>query len=327
MLTWPHAATDWQSLMQEVESVYIEITRQISKHETVFIICNDATHKKQISDILTSEGINPDKYKLYTAPSNDSWTRDHGPISIWSEQKPMLLDFVFNGWGNKYPADKDNRISTVLHNNGAYGETGFKSIDFVLEGGSIESDGAGTLLTTTSCLLSKQRNPALNKDRIEKKLSEYLGAIRVIWLQHGQLLGDDTDGHIDTLARFVNQETIMYVSTSDPDNPNYESLEKMAEEIHQLKQINGQPYRLVSLPSPVITGEDGQYLPASYANFLIINGAVLVPVYGMDTDESVLNIFKECFDDRNIIPVNCRPLIKQYGSLHCITMHLPEGVI
>ena len=327
MLTWPHAATDWQPLLQEVEPVYIEITRQISKYESVFIICNDSIHKKQILNLLTEQEINSDSYQLHTAPSNDSWTRDHGPISVIVNQKPMLLDFTFNGWGNKYPADKDNHITSVLHNAGAFGKTDLKKIDFVLEGGSIESDGAGTLLTTTSCLLSKQRNPGLSMEEIDKKLSEYLGATRIFWFKHGQLLGDDTDGHIDTLIRFANQETIMYVTTDDPDNPNYESLKLMADELHQLKQINGKSYRLIPLPSPVITNEDGQYLPASYANFLIINHAVLVPIYGIETDYRVINTFKECFDDRNIIPINCRPLIKQYGSLHCITMHLPKGVI
>ncbi len=327
MLTWPHSATDWQTWLDEVEPVYIEITRQVSFHEKIIIACHDKTHKTHIETLLSQQGISVDKYRLYIAPSNDSWARDHGPITVMTGQQPRLLDFTFNGWGNKYPADLDNRITSTLYEEGAFGKTPYKEIDFVLEGGSIETDGKGTLLTTVSCLLSKQRNPGLGKKEIETKLTEYLGANHIIWIQHGQLPGDDTDGHIDTLVRFANDETILYVASDDTDDPDFASLKLMAEELQGLTKMNGTPYKLVPLPSPVITNAGGNYLPASYANFLIINNAVLVPIYGMDTDEGVIKIFKECFVDRKIIPVNCRPLIQQYGSLHCITMHLPQGVI
>jgi agmatine deiminase len=242
-------------------------------------------------------------------------------------QQPRLLDFTFNGWGNKYPADLDNRITTTLYKAGAFGKTPCQGIDFILEGGSIETDGQGTLMTTVSCLLSKHRNPGLGKKEIEAKLSEFLGADNIIWIHHGQLAGDDTDGHIDTLARFANDETILYVTSNESDDPNFASLNRMEEELQGLTKKNGKPYKLVSLPSPVITNAEGNYLPASYANFLIINHAVLVPVYGLETDAGVIKIFKECFVNRKIIPVNCRPLIQQYGSLHCITMHLPQGVV
>lgn len=327
MLTWPHPATDWEPWLDAVEPVYIEITQQVSIHEKIIIACHDQMHKTHIETLLSQHGITVDEYQLFIAPSNDSWARDHGPITLLANQEPRLLDFTFNGWGNKYPAELDNRITSVLYKAGAFGKAQYQKIDFVLEGGSIETDGQGTLLTTASCLLSQQRNPGLDKIEIEKKLSNYLGVERIIWIYNGQLLGDDTDGHIDTLARFANPETILYVSSDDMDDPNFISLKLLAEELEALTQIDGNPYKLVPLPSPVISNTDGSYLPASYANFLIINNAVLVPVYGVEYDEEVLKIFRECFVNRKIIPVNCRPLIQQYGSLHCITMHLPQGVV
>jgi agmatine/peptidylarginine deiminase len=167
----------------------------------------------------------------------------------------------------------------------------------------------------------------LNKNDIETRLNEYLGVDRIIWFHHGQLLGDDTDGHIDTLIRFADPETIFYAASDDRNDPNFESLRQMSEEVKLLKQKNGKPYQLVPLPSPVIKNNDGDYLPASYANFLIINNAVLVPMYGVKTDDQIIKTFSEYFVDRRVIAINCRPLIEQYGSLHCITMHLPEGVV
>jgi agmatine deiminase len=327
MLTWPHPATDWQPWLDEVEPVYIEIIRQVCVYEKVIIACHDQTSKTHIQALLSKQGISVDNLRLYIAPSNDSWSRDHGPITVMAAQQPRLLDFTFNGWGNKYPSDLDNRITATLYEAGAFGKTSCQKINFILEGGSIETDGKGTLLTTVSCLLSKQRNPGLEKKEIEATLSEHLGVNHFIWLHHGQLTGDDTDGHIDTLVRLTNDETILYVTSDDTDDPNFAALNLMAKELQGLTQANGKPYKLVPLPSPVITNAEGNYLPASYANFLIINNAVLVPIYGMESDAGVIKIFKECFADRKIIPVNCMPLIQQYGSLHCITMHLPQGVI
>ena len=327
MLTWPHENTDWQSNLVEVEAVYLDLTEKICRFEPVLIVCNDDVHQSRIANLLADANIPADAFQLVNAPSNDSWARDHGPVTVLVNGQPEILDFTFNGWGNKFASDKDNNITTRLREAGVLGEIPCKKIDFVLEGGSIESDGNGTLLTTTSCLLSDQRNPGLDKKQIESKLKEYLGATRILWLEHGHLLGDDTDGHIDTLARFINENTIMYVTTDNKTNPNYASLKSMQDEILQLKQSSGDMYNLVPLPSPVICNENGLHLPASYANFLIINRAVLVPVYDVEPDNNVLDIFADCFVDRKIIPVNCRPLINQFGSLHCITMHFPEGVI
>jgi len=327
MLTWPHPATDWQLWLHDVEPVYVEITRQISRYEKIIIACHDSDHKHHVEVLLLQQDIPDEQFRLYIAPSNDSWARDHGPITVMVNDKPELLDFIFNGWGNKYPAELDNQISFTLYKAGAFGKTPCKTIKFVLEGGSIETDGEGTLLTTTSCLLSDQRNRGMVKSEIESRLIDYLGVDRIIWFHHGQLLGDDTDGHIDTLIRFSDPETILYVASDDRNNPNFESLKRMSKELHGLKQKNGKPYRLVPLPSPAIKNNNDDYLPASYANFLVINNAVLVPTYGVESDEQIINRFSECFVDRRVIAINCRPLIEQYGSLHCITMHLPEEVV
>ena len=327
MLTWPHDKTDWANILDDVEPAFIEITRHVSKFQAVLIVCRDNEHKSYISGLLEKANTNHNNCHLYMAASNDSWARDHGPITIFKDGKPELLDFTFNGWGNKYSANYDNLITAELYNAHAFTNVTLKKTGFVMEGGSIETDGAGTLLTTSSCMLSPQRNPGYSRNKIEKKLKEFLHVQRVIWLNHGHLRGDDTDGHIDTLARFIDTETILYIASNDPSDPNYESLSLMEEELRSIKQINGKSYRLIQLPAIVIRDSNGQYLPASYANFLITNEAVLVPVYGTGTDTEVLEIFNQCFVDRKIIGINCRTLIRQYGSLHCITMHLPQGVI
>jgi len=314
-------------MLHEVEPVFVEITLQAGRRQTVIIACHDEAHSRHVGELLGAHGMPPDRYRLYIARSNDSWARDHGPISVLRDHQPQLLDFTFNGWGNKYPADLDNRITSLLHLAGAFGDTPLQTIDFVLEGGSIETDGQGTLLTTTSCLLSPQRNRGLVKTDSENRLRQYLNARRILWLEHGQLQGDDTDGHIDTLARFANPETILYVASTDPADPNYAPLQRMAEELKRFVRLNGDPYRLIPLPAPVIRDSSGQCLPASYANFLIINDAVLVPLYSIAMDALALEIFSKVFAQRKIIGINCRPLLQQYGSLHCVTMQLPAGIV
>lgn len=337
MLTWPHPETDWHPFLQEVEPVFTEIARHAARHQTVLVACHDARHREQVDARLQATGLTPGQYRLYIAPSNDSWARDHGPIAVLDDERPLLLDFVFNGWGGKFPADLDNCITRVLHQHGAFGNTPLLTTDFVLEGGSIETDGQGTLLTTTSCLLSPARNPGPAhtgrqqqenlKTEIENRLKRYLGVHRVLWLEHGRLQGDDTDGHIDTLARFAGTDTIVYAASADASDPNYASLRHMAGELKQLTRNDGAPYRLVPLPSPVIRDQAGKYLPASYVNFALVNELVLVPVYGVDMDVTALETIRQCFVSRHVVGINCRPLIQQYGSLHCVTMQLPAGIV
>jgi agmatine deiminase len=327
MLTWPHAHSDWQPFLQEVEPVFTEIAWHISRHEQVLISCWDETHQQHIRRQLDERGVDPGRVCFHIVPSNDSWARDHGPITMMQQQQPQLLDFVFNGWGNKYEAKLDNAITRQLCRQNAFGDTPIESVNLVLEGGSIESDGKGTLLTTSRCLLSPQRNPALDRPQLEQKLGELLGAERILWLEHGHLAGDDTDSHIDTLARFCAADTICHVSCDDRQDEHYTALQAMAEELAAFRQPSGEPYQLVPLPLPApIHNEDGIRLPATYANFLIINDAVLVPVYSDQNDALALQRLGECFPQREIIAINCTPLIEQYGSLHCVTMQIPAGV-
>jgi len=327
LLTWPHSETDWRDDLEEVESVFIDISKHLCQQTKLIIVCNDKLHKTHIDTLLKYNSILPGQYKLYIASSNDSWARDHGPITVLENGKPVILDFQFNGWGNKYPAELDNKISSKLCQQGTFKRTSFKTIDFVLEGGSIESDGEGTLMVAKSCLLSPNRNNNLEQKCIETKLTELLGVSRIFYIHNSQLSGDDTDGHIDNLVRFINTEIIFYIGCKDKNNPDYNFLNRMKNELRQLKQINGNPYKLIELPLPHIITEEGKLLPASYANFLISNNTVLVPQYGVPSDDEVLDIFNNFFVDQKIIRINCKPLIRQFGSLHCITMQFPSGVI
>ena len=265
---------------------------------------------------------------LSIAPSNDSWARDHAPLSVIENGHPVLMDFTFNGWGNKYPSELDNDIPNCLFRQGLFGGTPMVHSDMVLEGGSIDSDGQGTILTTSRCLLSPTRNPAMSREDIEAALREQLGAGTIHWLEHGALAGDDTDSHVDMLARFCNETTIAYTQCRNAEDSHYDELARMEQELQSLRNADGKPYRLIALPLPdAIYNRDGQRLPASYANFLIINHAVLVPVYDDPLDELAMTRLQDGFPQREIIPVPCRSLIEQYGSLHCVSMQLAEGVL
>ncbi|MBO7108674.1 MAG: agmatine deiminase family protein, partial [Prevotella sp.] len=235
----------------------------------------------------------------------------------------------FNGWGEKLPAELDNAINRRLYEDGSVKGEYVNHLDFVLEGGSIESDGKGTIFTTSCCLLAPHRNQPLTKEQIEERLKEYLYADRVLWIDHGQLTGDDTDGHIDTLVRIAPNDTLLYVGCDDPQDEQYEGLRLMEEQLRTFRTIDGKPYTLKKLPMPhPIYDEDGQRLPATYANFFIINGAVLCPTYAQpDLDAEALHIIGEAFPDREIVGIDCHSLIKQHGSLHCCTMQFPIGVL
>lgn len=328
MLTWPHAFGDWSRRLRQVEPVFTEIARQVALREKVLISCYDRAHREHVGELLQAAGVDMGKVILRTVPSNDTWARDHGPITVVCHGETLLLDFGFNGWGGKYGYELDNQISRKLYLADSFGDAPMQSVDMVLEGGSIEVDGSGTLLTTARCLLAPTRNPKMAREQIEKQLKASLGITRILWLQHGYLAGDDTDSHIDTLARYCDSHTIAYVSCDDPADEHYSELKAMEEELKTLRAADGQPYRLVPLPWPRAKyDEDGNRLPATYANFLIINGAVLAPIYEDPADETALARLRECFPDREVVPVNCLPLIYQFGSLHCVTMQLPEGVL
>jgi agmatine/peptidylarginine deiminase len=292
-LTWPHKDTDWAPMLPEITAVYEEMAREIAKREPLLIVA-------------------PEEFI-----SNDTWARDHGFITVEDHGELVLLDFCFNGWGEKFEAALDNAINRHLYEQGLVRGTYEDHLDFVLEGGSIESDGKGTVFTTTCCLMAPHRNQPLTQAQIEDRLKQYLGAERIVWINHGSLIGDDTDGHIDTLVRICPDDTLLYIG-ADADHPD---LLAMEEELRTLRTIDGRPYRLLQLPlpRPIYDGDDR--LPATYANYLVINGAVLVPTYAQpDLDAEALRTIALAYPDREIVPIDCRPVIRQHGSLHCCTM-------
>ncbi len=291
-LTWPHKDTDWAPILPEITAVYEEMAREISKREPLIIV----------DDI----------------PHNDTWARDHGFITVEENGQLVLLDFCFNGWGEKFEATLDNAINRQLYDRGIVKGIYEDHLDFVLEGGSIESDGKGTVFTTSCCLLAPHRNQPLSQQEIEDKLKQYLGAERIVWIHHGSLIGDDTDGHIDTLVRICPDDTLLYTG-GDDDHPD---LALMEEELRTFRTLDDKPYRLLKLPlpHPIFDGE-GQRLPATYANYLVLNGAVLMPTYHQpDLDQEALSIVGQAFPDREIVGIDCRAVIQQHGSLHCCTM-------
>ena len=323
LLSWPHENTPWVPHLEEVRRNYLEITRAILKFEPVILVTSDKIQSQLIRKSITSKNL-----IFYEVPGNDTWARDFGPITVFKNGMPTLMDFTFNGWGHKYPAEKDNLISGNLHKLGAFGKTKLESADFVLEGGSIESDGCGTILATSKCLLNPNRNRSLSKKQIDGELETFLGAKRILWLEHGYLEGDDTDSHIDTLARFATENTIVHVSCDNTNDVHYKELKLMEKDLKSFRTANGRPYRLIPLPWPDAKCDDaGNRLPATYANFLIMNDAVLVPTYRDKKDPAALKAISDAFPDRKIIGINCLSLIRQHGSLHCVTMQIPKGVI
>lgn len=329
MLTWPRADGDFARSFEAVERCFIEIAVTISRFQSVHI--NYGLDPVLLRDRLAQSGAVPGRVRIEVVESNDVWCRDHGPITVRDADGEWVhLDFRFNGWGGKFEAALDDQITRRLAERGALSAP-VRTVDFVLEGGGIEVDGRGTLLTTERCLLAPTRNPGLDRAGIEAVLKPLLGVDRVLWLRHGDLLGDDTDGHIDTLARFCDAGTLAYQACDNPADPHYPELAAMAEELRALRTPDGAPYRLVALPLPDPIheldeqGRPGRRLPAGYANFLILNGAVLVPVYGDRHDEEVLARLRPLFPDRQVIGIDCRALIAQYGSLHCVTMQIPAA--
>jgi len=323
-LTWPHEGTDWADLIDEVTPCFVTIARAILERENLIIVCADADAVRfQLGD------INESRLCLYELPSNDTWARDHGAISVFVDGVPTIYDFTFNAWGMKFPANLDNQLTFSL-----YGEQAFNpeveyinQMPFVLEGGSLESDGEGTLLTTAECLLSVNRNEYLSEEEIESILMEKLGLKRVLWLRHGYLAGDDTDSHIDTLARFCDAQTIAYVAPGDENDEHTEELRMMEEELRAFRTLKGESYRLIELPMADAVYDKEERLPATYANFLILNGAVLLPFYDSPKDELARQKLQQAFPDRKIIGINCLALLRQHGSLHCLTMQFPREFV
>ena len=286
-------------MLDEIIATYREMAREIEKREELLVVGE---------------------------PSNDTWARDHGFITLVDDQgHARLLDFCFNGWGEKFPAELDNAINRRLYDEGKVKGEYVDCLDFVLEGGSIESDGKGTVFTTSCCLLAPHRNQPMTKEQIEEHLKQELHAERIVWINHGSLTGDDTDGHIDTLVRICPDDTLLYMGCDNPDDEQYEELHLMEEELKTFRTIESKPYRLLKLPMPRPIIFEGERLPATYANFLVINGAVLCPTYAQpDLDAEALRLIGEAFPEREIVGIDCRSIIKQHGSLHCCTMQYPS---
>lgn len=327
MLTWPHSNTDWAPYLSEVEPVYIEIARQVLKRQSLVVICHNDAVQSHVLALLKAANIDARKLYTFVIPCNDTWARDHGPITLVNEQKQtQSLDFVFNGWGNKYESALDNAINKNLLKQPTI-QAAYEAVDLVLEGGGIEVDDNGHLLTTEQCLLNPNRNPGFSRDNIELELNQRLGSKKVLWLKQGYLAGDDTDSHIDTLARLAPNNTITYVQCSDENDEHFEALNKMQQELQALRTYDGQTFNLIPLPMPAACfDQEGERLPATYANFLIINGAILFPTYRQEeTDKFALEQIHKAFPQHDIIAVDCLPLIQQFGSLHCISMQLPQG--
>ena len=323
-LTWPHAGTDWAHMLTEVQVCFAAIAREITQRELLLIVTPEPEEvKKQISATVNMQNV-----RFMECETNDTWARDHGAITMLDAEGASLLDFMFNGWGLKFASDKDNLITRQAVKVGFLNGRYVNRLGFVLEGGSIESDGLGTLLTTSECLLSPNRNGQMSRDEIEDYLCSVFHLKQVLWLDHGYLAGDDTDSHVDTLARLCSPDTIAYVQCTDTQDEHYEALHQMEEQLKTFRTLNGNPYRLLALPMVDKIEEEGERRPATYANFLIMNDAVLYPTYRQpENDQRAKEVLQEAFPEYEIVGIDCRTLIKQHGSLHCVTMQYPAGVL
>ena len=325
MLTWPRRDGDFAHVFDAVEANFFAIAVAIARFENLHVNVNSDAGTLQAR--LIGAGVPAQRLRIFELPNDDVWARDHGPITVARDGRLVHLDFRFNGWGGKFAAERDDALTRGLVELGAWNAP-VESINFILEGGGIEVDGAGSLLTTERCLLAKTRNPQFDRAGIEETLKHALGVRRILWLRHGDLLGDDTDGHIDTVARFCSTSTIAYQACDDRGDAHFEDLAAMAAELAALTRPDGEPYRLVPLPLPhaLYDEADGRRLPAGYANFLILNGAVLVPIYGDEVNDAIaLERLRPCFPGREVIGIDCSTLIRQYGSLHCVTMQIPRA--
>ena len=353
-LTWPHAATDWAPMLSRVTECYLKMAFEMASRQPLLIVTPEPENLRLLlkqrlpGNVLENIGI-------AKAKTDDTWARDHGFITVEDTDGWHLLDFRFNGWGGKFEARNDNAINAALYRQGVLEGHYDDCLDFELEGGSIESDGAGTILTTAACLLNPNRRqaeshqvylngrgakekgettprhegdavPQVDKAAVEHILQERLGAQHILWLHHGYLAGDDTDSHIDTLARLCPDDTILYVKCDDRSDEHYIELQAMEKELEALRTATGKPFRLIPLPMAAPCVENGERLPATYANFLIMNTAVLVPTYAQESDAVALRRVAEAFPGRDVVGIDCRPLIVQHGSLHCCTMQYPRGV-
>jgi len=316
-LIFPHANSDWAPYLEEATDTFVAIAEAIARFQPCLIVCEDVERvKNRFSEMHNLHFIQFE--------TDDTWARDCSGITVETDTGCLIHDFTFTGWGGKFDASKDNAMTRAVAS--CYGAT-VEPHRFILEGGAIESNGLGDLLVTEQCLMNPNRNAEMTRrSEVESVLRETLGTKRILWLTSGYLAGDDTDSHIDTLARFCAENTICYVRCTDEEDEHYEALHLMEEELKALRNDRGEPYELVALPMADAVYYDDERLPATYANFLIINGAVLVPVYSDPHDDEALAVMQTLFPDREIIGIDCSVLIRQHGSLHCVTMQFPSCI-
>ncbi len=325
-MTWPHKNTDWAPYLEEITETMTDIAEAIARHENLIIASQYPEDTKE----ALKRKLSPqqqDRVKIIHCNTDDTWARDHSGITLQPADGGgnRVLDFRFNGWGDKFPADNDNEITKHLIKAGAINGEIVDNNDFVLEGGSIESDGEGTIFTTSQCLMAPNRNQPLSRSEVEGELLRRLHAKRIVWLNHGNLIGDDTDGHIDTIVRICPNNTLLYVKSTDPNDEQHQDFEALEQELMALRTESGEPYHLMPLPMPRACRHDGERLPATYANFLIINGAVIVPTYQQeDLDRQACETIKKVFPNHEIIPIDSTVIIRQHGSIHCLTMQYPR---
>ena len=321
-LTWPHNPETWpEQDMQQVETEFMGIIRPLAKNESVHILVNDEDMGNAVESTLNANNVEMKNIFLHDIPTNDSWIRDYGPnFIIQSDGKVAANDWDFDSWGRKYKWELDDLAGTVIAEES--GLHHFKP-EIVLEGGAIEVNGAGTCVTTESCILNPNRNNGISRDAMETVLKDYLGISKVIWL-HGEMEGDDTDGHIDNLARFVNPTTMVCAIEEDEEDPNYRCLKNNFDHLRSATDQDDNLFEIVALPMPGYIGSPR--LPASYANFYIANKSVLVPVYGHPNDKRALSILEPLFPEREIIPIPSTTLILGLGGVHCLTQQQPAGI-
>lgn len=325
LLAWPHADTDWAERLEQVEQTYVALVGAITRFENAIVCVATAAIREHAEALLNAARVNLGRVRFIEIDYDDTWLRDSGPITLADRKQFQLTDFRFTGWGGKFEASRDDLLVQGLIQRGLFVPAAHRRVDWALEGGGIESDGAGTILTTWKCL--HQRHPQLSRAEMDKKLIDSLEARRVLWLEHGYLEGDDTDAHIDTLARFAPDDAIVYQACDDASDPHHAELAAMAQELAALRTADGKPYRLFPLPWPQPIRDGERRLAASYANYLIVNGAVLIPAYDDTADAQAARVIGQAHPGREIVAVPCRPLIWQNGSLHCVTMQLPRGVV
>jgi len=313
-IIFPHVNSDWVDYLQDAQQTFVNIINEIIKYQKCLVVCDDIESVK--ANFSENENLHFVEYQ-----TDDTWARDCSCLCVEEGSHVKLLDFTFTGWGDKFQAIKDNAMSQAISK--CYSSE-MQSIDFILEGGGVESNGKGIVLTTSECMLNKNRNKTLSSTQITQKLNNYLGSNKVLYLNHGYLAGDDTDSHVDTLARFIDEKTIMYVTCENKEDEHYRELKLMEEELKEFSITHN--FALIKLPMTEAIYFENERLPATYANFLFVNGAVLVPTYGVKEDEEALSVFKSTFKDRDIVPIDCSVLVRQHGSLHCVTMNFAKGV-